>query len=177
MARGKRGRFRKVARRKSATPRVITKTRWRTRTKSEKKRKRRGSKRKGSGGFRKVAATVATVGVGATMGAMLNEAGLLYAVPTQNRTGISLVGWGGIGITVLTVLFAKREAAKIIGYGLGGGLGTTEVVRQIDNRGRDFRVALGQLPAQTYDPTPIRQLTADEQANEDIIRNSLNIVT
>lgn len=95
---------------------------------------------------------------------------MLYAVPTQNKTGISLVGWVGVGLTTVTMIFAKREAAKIVGYGLGGGLVSTELVRQIDNRGYDFKVAFGNAPAITSDPTP-PQLEQDPQ---DALRHGLN---
>jgi len=161
-----------VARRQSAAPRFVTRTRWKTRYKDKpKKRAKRGRKKKSSAGT--VAAVVGTGIAAAGVGALANEAGLLQAVPTQNKTGVSLVGWTGLVVTGVTLLFAKSEGAKIIGYGIGGGLTTTELTRQIDMRGYDFRVAFGGAPPLTFDPTPPRGLTTTEQEQEDALRNAL----
>lgn len=146
----------KVASRAPA-PRTIVKYRYKTR-KAERKRGKRRGPRRSSGA---VAAAVGSALAGSALGAVANEAGLLYAYPTQNKTGISLVGWVGLGFLGLG-LFAKREGTKLLTYGLGGGLVTTELVRQIDMRGYDFDVAFGKAPAITYDMTPPRTLTGKE---------------
>ena len=169
MAKKRRG----VSRRRSA-PKTKTIVRWRTRGASAPRKKRRGSsRRKRSSSAGTVAAAVGSAVAGAGIGAMANEAGLLLAVPTQNRTGISLVGWTGLGFIALGALVAKRETTKLLTYGLGGGLVTTELVRQIDNRGYDFEVAFGNAPALTYDPTPVRQLAPAEQAAAEAFNLSL----
>jgi len=144
---------------------VITKYRYKTRKAERKRGRRRGPRRSSSAGT--VAAAVGSAIAGASIGAMANEAGLLLAYPTQNKTGISLVGWTGLGFIALGALVAKRETTKLLTYGLGGGLVTTELVRQIDNRGYDFEVAFNGAPALTYDPTPVRQLEPAEQAAAD----------
>lgn len=153
--RKKRGKSRKVARKANPSPRVITKYKYRTRSasKGQRKRKRGGRRRKRSSATA-VAAGVGSAFAGAAIGALANESGLLYAAPTQNKTGISLIGWIGCGFVGAGLLFAKREGSKMLTYGLGGGLLTTEVVRQIDNRFYDFGVAFGDDPAITSDPTP-----------------------
>lgn len=173
-------------RKRKRNKRVAGKTRTRTviryRTRSAQKprrakRAKRGRKSKSRVG-KMIAGAVGAVTAGAALGALSNEAGLLQKVPVQHKTGISLVGWIGIGTTAITALFAKREAGKIIGYGLGGGLITTEVVRQIDMRGYDFRTAFGNAPPLLFDPTPPQALL--DQANaqdvdEDAIRNGLKV--
>lgn len=164
----------KTPRKGNFAPRIITKTRWRTRTKGESKRKRARRGRRKSGGA-KTAAAVASVVGGVMMGAVANEAGLLQAVPTQNKTGVSLVGWAGGTLVGLGLLFAKSEGGKLLTYGIGGGLLSTELVRQIDMRGYDFDVAFNGAPPLTYDPTPPRQLTAAESEAEDALRNAINI--
>lgn len=149
-----------VARKSSPAPRVLVKYRYKSRKEERKRGRRRGARRTSSGA---VAAAVGSAIAGATMGAIANEAGLLMAYPTQNRTGISLVGWVGLGFLSLG-LFAKREGTKLLTYGLGGGLVTTELVRQIDMRGYDFDVAFNGAPALTFDPTPPRVLAGSELA-------------
>lgn len=159
-------RRRTVARKKTApAPRVITRYKYRAKKAERKRGRRRGPRRSSSAGT--VAAAVGSAVAGASIGALANEAGLLLAVPIQNRTGISMVGWTGLGFIVLGALVAKRETTKLLTYGLGGGLITTELVRQIDNRGYDFDVAFGSAPALTYDPTPMRLLEPAEQAAAD----------
>lgn len=154
------------------TPRTIVKYKYRTRTKAAKKR--RGGRRRSRGLSGAKIAAIGGVGVAsATVGALANEAGLLQAYPTQNKTGISAVGWFGVTITGLTLLFAKSEGAKILGYGTGGGMLTTELVRQVDMRGYDFDVAFNGAPPLTYDPTPPRQLTSSEQSAADAFNQAL----
>lgn len=96
-----------------------------------------------------IAAGVASAGVGAVMGALANEAGLLMKAPTQNKLGISASGLVGFGLIVVG-LFVKSEGLKLLFYGLGGGLLVEELTRQIDMRFYDFRVAFAGAPALDY---------------------------
>lgn len=163
-------RRRTVARKKSSpAPRVITRYKYKTRKAERKRGRRRGPRRSSSGA---VAAGVASAIAGAAIGAIANEAGLLYAYPTQNRTGISVVGWAGLGFVALG-FFAKREVTKLLTYGIGGGMVTTELVRQIDMRGYDFDVAFNGAAPLTFDPTPPRVLVGSELARAEAFQLAL----
>jgi hypothetical protein len=162
----------RLSRGSSPTPRTIVRYKYKTRTKQAKRK--RGGRRRSRGLSGAKIAAIGGVGVAsAAIGALANEAGLLQAYPTQNKTGVSAVGWLGLTISGITLLFAKSEGAKILGYGTGGGMLTTELVRQIDMRGYDFDVAFNGAPALPFDPTPPRQLTSSEQSAADAFNQAL----
>jgi len=153
---GMRGRIRKTPRRsapKRAALSYTQPTRARSRVRYYSKparrvRRRSGIKRRNqtSRAASIIAAGVAAAGLGATIGALANEAGLLNKVPTQNMMGISFTGLLGAGLIILG-MFTKSEGLKLLFYGLGGGLLIEELTRQVDMRFYDFRVAfLGAAP-------------------------------
>jgi len=93
-----------------------------------------------------IAAGVAAAGLGATIGSLATQAGLLQKAPTQNFTGLAVTGLIGVGLIVIG-LFVKSEGLKLLFYGFGGGLLIEELTRQVEMNFYDFRVAyLGAQP-------------------------------
>jgi len=147
---------RKTTFKKASAPKIQYRTRTKTKVRYYSRPTRRVTRYRGRGVAVRsrqartrslVFAAVASAGVGAMMGSLANEAGLLNRAPSQNYVGISATGLVGAGL-VIVGLFVKSEAMKLLFYGFGGGLLIEELTRQIDMRFYDFRVAF-------YGATPL----------------------